>query len=178
MRNEFDDKRLPPRITPRRSLRRSWHRAAEGSLRHRFAATYGSRGGLPLLVMNLTGRARCGSYDVPRGRTLYYYPKDGGYGRGGYVTTYDRRVMDKHPREDWHWFDVQNDGFEIHMGYYDSRFFYLTRPEQWLFFRWWIFEQKIRGEWFGLRRWAYYAALHVHVASFQKRHRRNLREAS
>ena len=142
-----------------------WHRAPEGSLRHRVADAMRGTATPARLVMNLTGSAWCGSYDVPRGRTLYYYP----HGRDQFVTTYDHRDMAAKPREDWHWFDVQNDGFEVHMGYYDSRFFYLTRGEQWLFFRWWLFECKGRGEWFGLRRWAYYAALSAHVRSFKNR---------
>ena len=149
--------------------RLDWHRAPEGSLRHRLADLRRGRLSWPKLVMNLTGRAWCGSYDVPKGRTLYYYPDP--TRRGRFVTTYNHADVRANPREEWHNFDIQNDGFELHLGYVNSSFFYLTRDEQTLLLRWWFLEHKLRGEWLGLRRWAYYKALHAHVTSFTRRNR-------
>lgn len=147
----------------------NWHRAPVGSLRHRLFGS--SRSDWSGLVMNLVGRGSHGEYTIPRGRDLYYHELLGGKGgRHGFAWTHDVGLVLKSPNLDWYHFAIENDGFELRMGYYDGRFYYLTRPEQKLFLRWYLVEHKLRGEWFGLRRWVYYKALHRHVANFTRRH--------
>lgn len=113
-------------------------------------------------LMLLVGRYRGGSFDeVPRGRDLWYRGDDRGR---GYVTTYDYSDVRALPTEEWKTFDVQNDGFEVHLGYWPSyAFFGLDRHEMRLFRRWDFWECRVRAEWFGLRRWLFYKGLHHHV---------------
>lgn len=152
---------------------RRWHRANDGSLRHRLWDIASSSyrwwdWGHP--VMALVGRDDCGNWSPPRGRDMWYRDANG----GRFETTYEYRDLDKKKssREvgEWKIFDVQDDGFTIMMGYWPTdsagriTFYGLDRKEQALFLRWYLVECKLRGEWLGLRRWIYYKALSAAVA--------------
>lgn len=59
-----------------------------------------------------------------------------------------------------------NDGFELFMGYPNEWRWHIQRDEAhrlawFILWTWWA-----KGEWFGLRRWAYYRGLHAHVSRF------------
>lgn len=160
-----------------RALRKRGWNEKPGSLRHRIYSTtsHGSKG-FANLVMNLTGREWGGSYDVPKGRDLYF--RQDGYGK--FRTTHDFREMHASNRDgEWQSFNIQNDGFELHIGYVDPetgnvRGSQIDRHELRLLLRWLLVEYFIKGEWLGLRRWAYYRALHAHVAGFQRRNARRV----
>lgn len=154
--------------SPKRRRRRPRRRYRDGSLAHRLQQMRGRRGAWydwGGRVMYLVGRLDFGETDsVPRGRDLYYRE----ISRGKFETTFNHNIVrlsavDPHQEDDWHKFDVQNDGFEVHLGYVSGNFYYLTRAELKLFRRWDLWECRIRGEWFGFRRWFYYRALHSHV---------------
>lgn len=143
---------------------RGWHQLDSSTLRHRIWHIANRRRswydwGHP--VMELIGRANHGSYDPPRGRDMWYRnDPDSGH----LVTTYSYNDLGDKPTEsDWKIFDVQDDGHTIKMGYYGGGFYGLDRREQRMFLRWYLIECKLRGEWLGLRRWAYYKALHAAV---------------
>ena len=168
----IDQKMTRRRRLPERLMRaRRWHRAERGSLRARLwhLAVLHHRwydwGGV---VMTLTGREFCGNYDVPKGRHMWYRVVN-----GKFVTTYDYEDLDRvkggRAAVDWKIFDVQDDGHTVMMGYYPggpggtTTFYGLDRKELNLFLRWLLVECKLRGEWFGVRRWLYFKALHAHV---------------
>lgn len=169
-----DQTTAPPRPLhlPQKLRRRGWHNKQPGSLRHRIYATVrsGSRISLPLLLMNLTGHEWGGTYDPPKGRDLYFRAE----GDKRFRTTDQFREMHASNRDgEWRSFNIQNDGFELHIGYVDSetgnvRGAQLSRPEVLLLVRWLLVEYFARGEWFGLRRWTYYRALSAHVAGFRR----------
>lgn len=118
-------------------------------------------------VLLLAAREDGGSADgVPR-------PADLWFRREGdrLVATRDYSVVRERNDGEWRVFDSQNDGHDVVVGYWpapggDGR----LRPsgldgrlEQRLFLRWFVWDGWIKAEWFGLRRWIYYRALHAAV---------------
>lgn len=133
-------------------------------------------------VMWLVGRCDSGSAGVPRGRDMWWIPKEYVEGieaalvadfeqrNGCYVT---RRYTDVRATRDIEWriYDLQDDGRTTKLGLWPNRPEHKGRlqPLPWqelnvgLFLRWWVWEHKAKAQWFGLRRWAYYKALHSAV---------------
>lgn len=118
-------------------------------------------------AMILVGREHCGSYDVPRPRDMWFRDD-----AGKLTTTYDYSdVLAKNDGE-WRVFDSQNDGFEVKIGYWPhpngDGHLQLSgldgRHEQRLFLRWFVWDGRIKAEWFGVRRWLYYKALRAAIA--------------
>lgn len=142
-------------------IRRTAH---DGGLIHRLATVatvrrpwydWGHR------IMPLVGVWRHGDYGTPRGRDLWYRQ----ISRNTFETTYDYKDVLALPNGEWKIFDIQNDGHELVLGWWGSRISpsSLERPELRLFRRWDFWECRVRGEWFGLRRWVYHRALHAAV---------------
>lgn len=153
------------KTTTTSSARRRRRRPREGGIAHRIVTAFASRYrwyDWGHRVMVLVGRwDGTGTYNVPRGRDLWYWED------GKLRTTYDYAEVRAHPEREWKIFDVQNEGFEVKLGYWGDRiaFYGFDRAELRLFRRWDFWECRARGEWFGLRRWLYYRALHhaVHL---------------
>lgn len=116
-------------------------------------------------VMILIAREDGGSFDgVPRVRDLWFYRE------GGRIhTTRDYADVRARPDIEWKVFDSQNDGFEVVIGWWPNGHGGINqsglegRDEQKLFLRWFVWDSWIKAEWFGLRRWLYYKALHAVV---------------
>lgn len=154
----------------RRAAIRLRQRTREGSLAHRLASMvsdhhlwydWGHR------LMTLVGDYRTGSYDTPRGRDLWYRFADENEARGRIITTHDYADVRATAGQDvsWRIFDVQDDGHTVKIGFYGDRIqhYGISRRELALFRRRDFWECRARGEWFGLRRWLYFKALHAAV---------------
>jgi hypothetical protein len=154
----------------------------EGTWRNRVYSAFSDRRswwdwGHPLMA--LSGRPFCGSWDVPRGRDLWFrYPDHHGNPawlathpevklRCGLLTTTDYATVRDTNDGEWRIFDWQDDGYTIRIGYWpapdgDGRIHDSGidgRREIRLFLRWLVWDGLGKAEWFGLRRWAYYKAL-------------------
>lgn len=84
-------------------------------------------------------------------------------GNQGSVPVADIRFR---PADPWRCINVGDDGFMLWFGGEHEWNYSLQRREArrlawWILIRWWAW-----GEWFGLRRWLYYKALHRHVSHF------------
>lgn len=87
-------------------------------------------------VMDVLGNEWCGSAHPPMDhRTLYV--QEGGV----------HRV-----------FSLQNDGFDVGIGYPDQWHVIMSSRTIRLFVRWWL--RQVAADWFGLRSWLWYTALH------------------
>lgn len=169
---QYDPQPTPPTALAAKKRRKPRRRYPDGTLRHRLQKTFGQR--RPWWdwghrVMTLVGRwDGTGHYSIPRGRDMWYYET----GRGKFHTTFDYSEVRLYQWGDraWKVFDIQNDGFELHMGYWPEpgsngniTFYDLNRHELKLFRHWDFWECRVRAEWFGLRRWIYYKALRAAV---------------
>lgn len=135
-------------------------------------------------VMWLVGRYDTGSAGVPRGRDLWWIPTDYVEDRlagslvadceqkyGCYITTEYRVVRSSIAEIDWRIYDLQDDGRTVKVGLWPNHPDHGGRIQglPWqelkvdLFLWWYIWQHKGRAQWFGLRRWAYYKALHAAV---------------
>jgi hypothetical protein len=117
------------------------------------------------MMMTLVGQYRTGTYEVPRGRDLWYRFADDNEARGRIIKTHAYADVRALPNASWKVLDVQDEGGTVMMGWWGDRitFYGLTRRELALFRRWDFWECRARGEWFGLRRWLYYRGLHAAV---------------
>jgi len=135
-------------------------------------------------VMWLVGRYDSGNAGAPRGRDLWWIPVDhveGAYApllaeleqrHGCYVTT-DYRVVRECPIG-WRIFDLQDDGMTVVIGRWPTEpedgghiqkiIGGMNRRQMRLLLRWYLWDHKAKAQWFGLRRWVYYKALHAAVA--------------
>lgn len=155
----------------RRALyKRGWTRGPlTGSMRHRLHDIVGNRHpwyDWGHLLMTLIGQYRSGSWDAPRVRDMWFRQ---GPTRGSFITTRSYEDVRNTPNNEWRIFDSQDDGHTILIGWYprpdDPRGnIHLSgldgKPEQRLFLRWFLWDGLIKAEWFGLRTWIYYKALH------------------
>lgn len=154
----------------RRALyKRGWTRAKnEGRLRHRIHDLIGNRHpwyDWGHLLMILVGQYRHGSWDAPHVRDMWFRR----VGRDQFVTTNNYDDVRANPEHEWRIFDSQDDGHTIVIGWWphpDDRNGNIRRdgldgkPEQRMFLRWMLWDGLIKAEWFGLRSWIYYRALH------------------
>ncbi|KSU52886.1 hypothetical protein [Microbacterium enclense] len=154
----------------RRPLVHLRQRTRDGSLAHRILTIAQERRpwydwGARLMV--LVGQFRTGSYDTPRGRDLWYRFEAENEHRGRIIKTRTYANVRATREQDFSWriFDVQDDGHTVKVGHYGGQIthFGLSRREMKLFRRWDFWECRVRGEWFGLRRWLYHLGLHHHV---------------
>lgn len=131
-------------------------------------------------VMWLTGRNDSGSAGVPRGRDLWWIPTQYVEGiatslvadfeqrHGCYVTTRYEDVRATGSDIDWRIYDLQDDGRTVKVGLWPNAPEHggHIQPLPWnelkvdLFLWWYVWQHKGKAQWFGLRRWAYYKALH------------------
>lgn len=135
------------------------------------------------MAMWLVGRYDSGSAGVPRGRDMWWVPvshvervaepwmANFEKRHGCYVT---RRYEDVRDTQglyvSWNIFDLQDDGTTVVIGRWpsspddDGRIQRLvggmSRRQVRLFLRWYLWEHKAKAQWFGIRRWVYYKALH------------------
>lgn len=139
-------------------------------------------------VMWLVGRHDCGSAGCPRGRDLWWIPTQyveegvaasllAGFEQrhGCYITTNYTDVRATSGDVDWRIYDLQDDGRTTKVGLWPNAPEHKGRlqPLPWeelnvrLFLWWYLWEHKAKAQWFGLRRWVYYKALHwaVHAHS-------------
>lgn len=114
------------------------------------------------MLMTLVGQYRTGSYDVPRGRDMWWRTGDND---GTLTKTYRYADVRDRPDADWRVFDVQDEGGSVMLGWWGDRitFYGLDRRELAMFRRWDFWECRVRGEWFGVRRWLYLKGLHAAV---------------
>lgn len=132
-------------------------------------------------VMWLVGRYDSGSAGVPRGRDLWWIPTEYVEDRlasslvadceqrfGCYITT---NYSDITSDIDWRIYDLQDDGRTVKVGLWPNQPEHKGRiqPLPWqelkvdLFLWWYVWQHKGKAQWFGLRRWVYYKALHAAV---------------
>lgn len=131
-------------------------------------------------VMWLVGRNDSDSSGIPRGRDLWWLPVDHAEGieaslvadlpqrHGCYLTTEYRRVREA-PHVGWRIFDLQDGGSTVIIGrwpmYEEDKGRIqqipggLNRQQVRLFIRWYLWDHKVKAQWFGLRRWIYFKAL-------------------
>jgi hypothetical protein len=134
-------------------------------------------------VMWLVGRYDTGSAGVPRGRDLWWIPTEYVEGIenslvadleqrfGCYVTTRYADVLATTIGIDWRIYDLQDEGRTVKVALYPNRPEHDGRlqPLPWqdmkvdLFLWWYVWQHKGKAQWFGLRRWVYYKALHASV---------------
>lgn len=135
-------------------------------------------------VMWLVGRYDTGSAGVPRGRDLWWIPTeyvedrlalslaaDFGQRFGCYITTRYEDVRRSGGDIDWRIYDLQDDGHTVKAGLWPNQPEHKgqIQPLPWqelkvdLFLWWYVWQHKGRSQWFGLRRWIYYKALHAAV---------------
>ena len=135
-------------------------------------------------VMWLVGRYDTGSAGVPRGRDLWWIPTEYVEDRlalslvadldqrfGCYITTDYGTVRASAAEIDWRTYDLQDDGRTVKVGLWPNRPEHggHIQPLPWqeleveLFLWWYVWQHLGRAQWFGLRRWAYYKALHATV---------------
>ena len=136
-------------------------------------------------VMWLVGRNDSGNSGVPRGRDMWWIPVQYVEGvaaslvadfeqlYGCYVTRNYADVRATSPDIDWRIYDLQDDGNTVKIGLWPNQPEHQGRIQSlpsWhnlgrkcemrLFLRWYLWEHKTKAQWFGLRRWVYYKALH------------------
>ncbi len=187
-RNTMQFHELTSRV--RRAMqKRGWMESRfDGTMRSRVARAAGDwyhwwDWGRP--VMWMVGRYDTGSAGAPRGRDLWWIPT--GYVEGPlagslvadceqrfgcYITTDYRVVRSSAAEIDWRIYDLQDDGRTVKVGLWPNRPDHGGRmqPLPWqelkvdLFLWWYVWQHKGVAQWFGLRRWVYYKALHAAVS--------------
>ena len=166
---------------------RGWTRSAmDDTLRSRIAHAAGDwkqwwDWGRP--VMWLVGRCDAGNAGVPRGRDLWWIPTEYVEGpaaslvadldqrAGCYITTDYATVRATGGDINWRVYDLQEDGRVVKVALWPNRPEHRAQlqPLPWqelnvnLFLWWYVVQHKGKAQWFGLRRWAYYRALHAAV---------------
>lgn len=136
-------------------------------------------------VMWLVGRYDGGNSGPPRGRDLWWIPTEYVEDRlagslvadceqryGCYITTEYTVVRSSAAEIDWRIYDLQDEGHTVKVGLWPNRPEHDGRiqPLPWqelkvdLFLWWYVWRHLGGAQWFGLRRWAYYKALHAAVA--------------
>lgn len=101
-------------------------------------------------IMRTAGRDWCGSPDTPARDVSLRIP------------------YDEDPSE-YRVYTTNNDDFELWIGYQDQWRWHMSRKEA-LRLAWFIvWTWRIKAEWFGLRRWAYYRGLHMAVGRERSR---------
>lgn len=175
----MSEKMAAPRNTTRRRLeryltlkRRWYYETPDNGLRSRIVALlrenhpwwdWGHR------VMTLVGRNWCGNWSEPKPPDIWYRQGPSKLRRGKARTTwvvvrsydeYLRQVEQGH--QDWKCIQVQDGGWTLAMGYYDSMNFYgLTRSEVPILLRFLV--RWALTDWLGIRRWLYFRALRAAV---------------
>lgn len=135
-------------------------------------------------VMWLVGRYDTGSAGSPRGRDMWWIRQDYVEGiatglvadlevrHGCYVTKRYEDVRKTSADIEWRIFDLQDEGTTVKLGLWPCRPEHEGRLQplpSWeslptrLFIEWYLIDHKIKAQWFGLRRWVYYKALHAAV---------------
>ncbi|QTF81780.1 hypothetical protein SEA_BEEGEE_77 [Gordonia phage BeeGee] len=134
-------------------------------------------------VMWLVGRYDCGNAGPPRGRDLWWIPTqyvegiatslvaDFDQRFGCYITTRYTDVSATIGDIPWRIYDLQDDGLTTKVGLYPNHPDHggHMQPLPWqdinagLFVWWFLWQHKAKSQWFGLRRWIYYKALHAAV---------------
>lgn len=135
-------------------------------------------------VMWLVGRYDSGSAGVPRGRDLWWIPTEYVEDRlalslvadfeqrfGCYITTRYTDVRATGAEIDWRVYDLQDDGRTVKVALWPNQPEHDGReqPLPWrelkvdLFLWWYVWQHKGKAQWFGIRPWIYYKALHVAV---------------
>ncbi len=135
-------------------------------------------------VMWLVGRYYSGSAGVPRGRDLWWIPTEYVEDRlalslvadfeqryGCYITTQYTDVRTTGGEIDWRVYDLQDDGRTVKVALWPNQPEHQGReqPLPWqelkvdLFLWWYVWQHKGRAQWFGVRPWIYYKALHAAV---------------
>ena len=166
---------------------RGWMMSAlDDTMRSRVARAFGDwyhwwDWGKP--VMWLVGRYDSGSAGVPRGRDLWWIPTEYVEGLalnlvadceqrfGCYITTDYATVRGTGGDIDWRIYDLQDEGRTVKVGLWPNRPEHKghIQPLPWqelkvdLFLWWYLWEHKGKAQWFGLRYWVYYKALHATV---------------
>lgn len=134
-------------------------------------------------VMWLVGRYETGGAGAPRGRDLWWVPVEYVEGIaasliadldrrfGCYVTTDYSIVRSTSGDIEWRIYDLQDDGRTVKLGLWPNTPEHGGRmqPLPWnelkvdLFLWWYVWQHKGRAQWFGLRSFVYYRALHAAV---------------
>lgn len=135
-------------------------------------------------VMWLVGRYDSGSAGVPRGRDMWWIPTEYVEDRlagslvadcdqrfGCYITTEYKVVRSSGAEIDWRVYDLQDDGRTVKVALWPNQPEHDGReqPLPWqelktdLFLWWYVWQHKGKAQWFGLRPWIYYKALHAAV---------------
>lgn len=135
-------------------------------------------------VMWLVGRYDTGSAGVPRGRDLWWIPTeyvedslalslvaDFEQRFGCYLTTQYTDVRATGAEIDWRVYDLQDEGRTVKVGLWPNRPEHKGQIQPLpgeelkvdLFLWWYVWQHKGKSQWFGLRHWAYYKALHAAV---------------
>ena len=177
------------RSTYKRMRDRGWTKLEhDDTLRSRIARAVGDwyrwyAWGRP--VMWLVGRYDCGNAGPPRGRDLWWIPTqyvegiatslvaDFDQRFGCYITTQYTDVRATIGDIPWRVYDLQDDGRTTKVGLYPNHPDHggHMQPLPWqdinagLFVWWFLWQHKAKAQWFGLRRWIYYKALHAAVHS-------------
>lgn len=135
-------------------------------------------------VMWLVGRYDSGSAGVPRGHDLWWIPTEyveglsihlvAGFEQrfGCYITTRYADVRATGDDIDWRIYDLQDDGRTVKVGLWPNCPDHGGRmqPLPWqelkvdLFLWWYVWQHLGHAQWFGIRRWVYYKALHAAVS--------------
>lgn len=134
-------------------------------------------------VMWLVGRNDSGSSGVPRGRDMWWIPTEYVEGIasplvadfdkrfGCYVTTKYADIRTTGSDIDWRYYDLQDAGRTVKVGLWPNEPEHKghVQPLPWnelkvnLFLWWYVWQHKGKAQWFGLRPWLYYKALHAAV---------------
>lgn len=139
-------------------------------------------------VMWLVGRYDTGSAGVPRGRDMWWIPTeyvedqlaaslvaDLEQRYGCYITTEYTIIRASGADIDWRIYDLQDDGRTCKVALWPNRPEHDGReqPLPWqelkvdLFLWWYVWQHLAKAQWFGLRPWVYYKALHATVQQKQ-----------
>ncbi len=139
-------------------------------------------------VMWLVGRNDSGSAGSPRGRDMWWIPTEYVEGiaaslvadfevrYGCYITTRYEDVRKTGADIEWRIFDLQDDGRNVLIGIWPNEpghggrvqplptWHLLNHQREMRLLLWWyLVQHKGKAQWFGLRSWAYWKALHASV---------------
>lgn len=137
-------------------------------------------------VMWLVGRYDSGSAGAPRGRDMWWIPTEYVEGiatslvadfeqrYGCFITTRYEDVRATGSDIEWRIYDLQDDGRTTKVGVWPNSPEHggHVQPLPWnelkvdLFLWWYVWQHKGKAQWFGLRYWAYFRALHWAVGAY------------